>query len=176
MTASETEHFQQMSQSAWQQLHQAITNLCPQHFSVANRQQLTILLIQQLSHNLQAQNLAEFWNHCQEYGEAVDTIAILILRGYANELSRLPPTLEFVDRLPANCFSPGAYVRWKPLPEDADETDTGTIVGSFYAPSQQGWNWKYLVRLDISSYSRQFCIADTAWESDLEGWSQQQCH
>ena len=168
MTASETEHFQQMSQSAWQQLHQAMIDLCPQHFSVADRQQLTILLIQQLSHNLQAQNLAEFWNHCQEYGEAVDRIA--------NELSRLPPTLEFADRLPANLFSPGAYVRWKPLPEDADETDTGTIVGSFYAPSQHGWNWKYLVLLDRYSYSRQFCIADTAWESDLEGWSQQQCH
>ncbi len=168
MKASETEHFQQISQSAWQQLHQAIIDLCPQHFSIADGEQLTILLIQQLSHNLQAQNLAEFWNHCQEYGESVDKIAL--------ELSRLPPTLEFVDRLPVNCFSPGAYVRWKPLPEDADETDTGTIVGSFYAPSQQGWSWRYLVLLDRSSYSRQFCIADTAWESDLEGWQQQQCH
>ena len=168
MTRSETEHFQQMSQLAWQQLYQAVIDLCPQHFSVADRQQLTILLIQQLSHNLQAEHLSEFWNHCQEYGESVDTIAI--------ELSRLPPTLEFVSRLPANGFSPGAYVRWKPLPEDSDETDTGTIVGSFYAPSQRGWNWKYLVLLDRASYSRQFCIADTAWESDLEGWQQQQCH
>jgi hypothetical protein len=175
MTTSESGHFQQMSQSAWRQLHQAIIKLSPRHFPEADSEQLTILLIQQLSHNLQAQNLAEFWNHCQEYGEAVDRIA--------NELSRLPPTLEFSfaerakgNRLPANCFSPGAYVRWKPLPEDADETDTGTIVGSFYAPSQHGWNWKYLVLLDRSSYSRQFCIADTAWESDLEGWQKTQCH
>jgi hypothetical protein len=70
MTASETEHFQQMSPLAWQQLHQAIIDLCPQHFPVADSQQLTILLIQQLSHNLQAQNLAKFWNHCQNIGEA----------------------------------------------------------------------------------------------------------
>ena len=49
-------------------------------------------------------------------------------------------------------------------------------LSSFYAPSQHGWNWKYLVLLDRSSYSRQFCIADTAWESDLEGWQQKQCH
>jgi hypothetical protein len=77
MSSSELGHLQHLSQSAWQQLHQAITNLCPQQFSVTEREQLT---------------------------------------------------------------------------------------------------WKYLVLIDRSSYSRQFCIADTAWESDLEGWQQKQWH
>jgi hypothetical protein len=160
MTPSALGHFQQMSQSAGIQLHQEIVNLCPQHFPIEDSEQLTILLIQQLAYSLQAEHLSEFWHHCQSYGEAVDTTAI--------ELSGLPSTFKLPDRLPTPSFIAGTNVRWKPLADDTDETDRGTIVGSFYAPAQQGWNWKYLVFLDRSSYSRQFCIADTAWEADLE--------
>jgi hypothetical protein len=156
MTPSELGHLQHVSQSAWQQLQQAITNLRPQHFPVEDREQLATLLIQKLAHSLQAESLADFWHHCQEYGEAVDTISV--------ELSGLSHDLE----LPDSCFIPATRVRWKSLPADPDATDTGITIGSFYAPSQHGWNWKYLVLLDRSSYSRQFCIADTAWESDLE--------
>ena len=58
MPPSELGYFQQMSQSAWHQLHQAITNLCPPHFSVADREQLTILLIKQLSHSCDRRLLA----------------------------------------------------------------------------------------------------------------------
>ena len=160
MTPSELGHLHHVSQLAWQQLQQAISNLCPQHFPLEDREQLATLLIQKLAHNLQAESLAEFWHHCQEYGEAVDTISV--------ELSGLSLNLELPDSLPNPCFSPATRVRWKPLPVDPDTTDTGIAIGSFYAPSQHGWNWKYLVLLDRSSYSRQFCIADTAWESDLE--------
>jgi hypothetical protein len=155
MTPSELGHLQHVSQSAWQQLQQAITNLRPQHFPVEDREQLATL-----AHSLQAESLAEFWDRCQEYGEAVDTISA--------EFSGLSPQLELPDSLPNPHFIPATHVRWKPLPADPDTTDTGITIGSFYAPSQHGWNWKYLVLLDRSSYSRQFCIADTAWESDLE--------
>jgi hypothetical protein len=160
MTPSELGQLQHVSQSAWQQLQQAITNLRPQHFPVEDREQLATLLIQKLAYSLQAESLAEFWTHCQEYGEAVDTISV--------ELSGLSPQLELPNSLPNPHFIPATRVRWKPLSADPDATDTGITIGSFYAPSQHGWNWKYLVLLDRSSYSRQFCIADTAWESDLE--------
>ncbi len=148
-----------MLQAAGIQLHEAIAELCPPHFPIEDSEQLTILLIQQLAQSLPAESLAEFWQHCQSYGEAVDTNAI--------ELSGLSSTLKLPDRLPTPAFTAGTKVRWQSLTDDPDETDTGTIVGSFYAPAQSGWNWKYLVLLDRSSYSRQFCIADTAWEADL---------
>lgn len=160
MTASAQQHFQHLSQSAGEQLHQAIVNLSPPHFPVEDSEQLAILLIQNLAHSIQTEYLSDFWDRCQSYGEAIDTTAI--------ELSGLSSTLKLPDPLPTPYFTPGTNVRWKPLADDPDETDRGRIVGSFYAPSQQGWNWKYLVLLDRSSYSRQFCIADTAWEDDLE--------
>lgn len=160
MTPSELGQLQHVSESAWQQLQQAISNLRPQHFPVEDREQLATLLIQKLAHSLQAESPEEFWDRCQEYGAAVDTIS--------GELSGLSLNLELPDSLPNPYFSPATPVRWKALPADPDTTDTGITIGSFYAPSQHGWNWKYLVLLDRWSYSRQFCIADTAWESDLE--------
>lgn len=79
----------------------------------------------------------------------------------------LPPS--FPDGTETPYFVCGDHVKWKPL-SDRDNTDTGVIIGRFYAFAHHHhqWSWKYLVFLDTDSYSRCFCTADTAWEQDLE--------
>ena len=80
----------------------------------------------------------------------------------------LPP--NFPDDAETPCFLLGDRVRWKPLLEETSEADTGVIIGRFYAFAhhQKQWAWKYLIFLDLASYSYSFCTADTAWEEDLE--------
>ncbi len=80
---------------------------------------------------------------------------------------RLPA--DFPDGTAMPKFLYGDHIKWK-LPSDTDNTDTGVIIGRFYAFAhhRNQWAWKYLIFLDPDSYSRRFCTADTAWEEDLE--------
>lgn len=80
---------------------------------------------------------------------------------------RLPA--DFPDGAETPRFLYGDHLKWKPL-SDTDNTDTGVIIGRFYAFAhhRNQWTWKYLIFLDPNAYSRRFCTADTAWEEDLE--------
>ncbi|NJL22793.1 MAG: hypothetical protein HC895_21380 [Leptolyngbyaceae cyanobacterium SM1_3_5] len=64
-------------------------------------------------------------------------------------------------------FAIGDRVRWLPLPS---ATDWGTIVGLLYdwAEGYHSWQPKYCVLLDADSPSRDWTIADWAWQWDLE--------
>jgi hypothetical protein len=81
---------------------------------------------------------------------------------------RLP--VNFPDDAQTPYFLYGDRVKWRSV-LDTDKTDTGVVIGRFYAfvQHQNQWAWKYLVFLDPDSYSCCFCTtADTAWEQDLE--------
>lgn len=93
--------------------------------------------------------------------------------------SRLPSSTSFepsggLPALPTNfpagivvTFAIGDRVRWIPLPS---ATDWGTIVGLLYdwAEPHHSWQPRYCVLLDADSPSREWTIADWAWQWDLE--------
>jgi hypothetical protein len=126
---------------------------------------LTALLICQLANSLNQQQVSDFIKAIQ-----ID-----------NSISGLPslsfntsvPSLSLPENFPDSAQTPkflyGDRIKWKLL-SDSDNTDTGIIIGRFYAFAHHchQWSWKYLVFLDTDSYSRCFCSADTAWEQDLE--------
>ncbi len=82
------------------------------------------------------------------------------------------PTLptKFPQDIGQPNFAIGDRVRFVPLPSQ----DFGTIVGVEYAPAEhlQAWSWCYRIWLDPHSPSRAWTQTDTAWEADLELWTQ----
>ncbi len=77
----------------------------------------------------------------------------------------------FPGTAPEPLFQLGDRVRWRPSPN----SDVGVIIGLQYLPTKesgwQQWAWKYLVWLDLESYSRSWTTGDTAWEPDLESFA-----
>lgn len=67
-------------------------------------------------------------------------------------------------------FEYGTRLRWKLLNAQL-EADFGLVIGKFYVMAPQRnyqWCWKYLILLDKKSPSAAWCVADTAWEEDVE--------
>jgi hypothetical protein len=126
---------------------------------------LTALLICQLANSLNQQQVSDFIKAIQ-LDNSVSGLPSLSFNTSVSSVS-LPPNFPESAQTPK--FLYGDRVKWKPLSE-TDNTDTGVIIGRFYAFAhhRHQWSWKYLIFLDTDSYSRCFCSADAAWEQDLE--------
>jgi len=77
---------------------------------------------------------------------------------------------EFPQRIASPRFAWGDRVQWRPRPT----ADHGIIIGIQYAPAPhlQAWSWKYTLWLDADSPSHAWTPCDTAWEADLEAFSE----
>jgi hypothetical protein len=126
---------------------------------------LTVLLIHQLSNNLNRQQLCNLLQAFQ-LDSSVSGLPSLSFHPSVPGVS-LPA--NFPDSAETPKFLYGDRIQWKPL-SDTDETDRGIIIGRFYAfaPHRCQWGWKYLIFLAPESPSAQFCVADTCWEEHLE--------
>jgi hypothetical protein len=64
-------------------------------------------------------------------------------------------------------YSEGKIVQWTSTIENSD---WGIVLGRFYAYASHRcrWSWKYVVLLDKNSPSSAWCLAEEAWEEDLE--------
>ncbi|MGD2184402.1 hypothetical protein [Lusitaniella coriacea] len=104
--------------------------------------------------------------------------------GRAEEVSRilamgktLPLPVDspafFLDAQPSR-YNFGEVLYWIPLEdEESALSDWGIVIGRFYgyAPERTRWMWCYLLLLDPDSPSARWCVVDTAWEDDLERYS-----
>jgi hypothetical protein len=142
-----------------------ITSASGQMLHIQEINALATSLIQQLSQNLNKEIITNFVENLRFGNDIADSLHI-DLEGFTLH-TKLPE--DFPDNAAIPRFIYGDRLKWRPLSEE-DETDTGIVIGRFYAyaANRHQWTWKYLIWLDPESYSTQFCIADTAWEHHLE--------
>lgn len=135
------------------------------HLEPAEVETLAALLIGKLTTNLTGKPIAGYLNQLRNgLPTAIFDLSFL-------EFTHLPQPITLPEGFPQQTKSPrywvGDRLRWKPL-NDNQQSDFGIAIGRFYAYDrrQASWAWKYLIWLDSDSPSS--CIADTAWELDLE--------
>lgn len=129
---------------------------------------LTALLIKHLANLLPQDTVFSYCHVLRKYkAEEVDRVLSVALKF---PLPADSPTF-FLDAQPPT-FAFGAKVRWLPL-DDLVPSDFGLIVGRFYGylPERMRWSWCYVILLDPDCPSARWCSVDTAWESDLEDWT-----
>lgn len=125
---------------------------------------IAALLIQQLTANLQGNLIANYLNILRNVaGEIISDLPTPELKALSTPTA-LPP--GFPQQTTAPLFWCGDPVRWIPQPDET-ETNTGIVIGRFYAYAlhRAQWAWKYLIWLTDSSL---LVVADTAWEQDIE--------
>jgi len=142
------------------------------HLQACEVEALAALLVQQLTHSLTGRWLADLLHVLRH----ADSDMITDLPTF--ELRRLQPITVLPELVlqasPRPKFADGASVRWLTW-SDVSETQTGIILGHFfaYAHHQGQWTWKYLVWL---SHPLGQVVTDTAWEIDLAVWTEVQSH
>ncbi|MBD1808109.1 hypothetical protein H6F98_22015 [Microcoleus sp. FACHB-SPT15] len=134
------------------------------HLTEQELESIAALLIQQLTANLKGNLIASYLNilrHPQE--EIIFDLPTAELKALSTPTA-LPP--NFPQQTTAPLFWCGDPIRWIPQ-LDESETNTGIIIGRFYAYAQHRaqWAWKYLIWLTDSS---SLVVADTAWEQDIQ--------
>lgn len=123
---------------------------------------LAIILIRQLSNNLNGKLIASCLNSSR-HGEC-DVQTQFINVEIAPQSVDLPinfPDVQVPD------FLYGDQLQWI---SDLGDTDWGVVIGRFYsfAPHRCCWMWGYLIWLNKNSPSATRKDSDTAWEDDLE--------
>jgi hypothetical protein len=134
------------------------------HLTQQELESIAALLIQQLTANLQGNLIANYLNILTNVaGEIISDLPTAELKALSTPTA-LP--LGFPQQTTAPLFWCGDPIRWIPQPDET-ETNTGIIIGRFYAYAQHRaqWAWKYLIWLTDSS---PLVVADTAWEQDIE--------
>jgi hypothetical protein len=130
------------------------------------KEHLAALLIQQLCRSLDGKLLAESLTFLRSKRTALPRLQ---LKPSPNSLT-LPE--HFLAQTSAPRFLDGTAVRWLPLP-NCTQSDSGIVIGHCfaYAPHRHRWEWQYLVWLKNATGS---VLADTAWEEDLEQFTEVQ--
>ncbi len=134
------------------------------HLTQQELESIAALLIQQLTVNLKGNLIASYLNILRNTeGQVISDLPTPELKALSTPIA-LPA--GFPQQTTAPLFWCGDHIRWIPQPEET-ETNSGIIIGRFYAYAQHRaqWAWKYLILLTDSS---PLVVADTAWEQDIE--------
>ncbi|MBN3879594.1 MULTISPECIES: hypothetical protein [unclassified Nostoc] len=158
------------------QLLSRLSNYCDAEFNATwihlTEQEIdciAALLIQQLTVNLKGSvigNYLHILRTCQS--EIISDLP-------ATEFKAISTPQALPEDFPQNTIPPlfwcGDRIRWIPV-ADEPETNSGIIIGRFfaYAQHQAQWTWKYLIWLHNSS---NVVVVDTAWEQDIEPISEE---
>jgi hypothetical protein len=123
---------------------------------------LAVLFIQQLTNNLNGKLIRGYLNAIRH--ENSELLPTSINQEIQIPDSGLPNNFPDVE-MPH--YSEGKIVRWT---STSKNPDWGIILGRFYAYASHRcrWSWKYVVLLDKNSPSSAWCLAEEAWEEDLE--------
>ncbi len=160
---------QALSDFCIEDLLEEISNYCDADFEagrmnleVSEIETLTVLIIQQLSKSINGKLLSGYLNALR-HGNS-ELLPTSINEEIQSPDAGLPNNFPDVE-IPQ--YVPGKIVRWKSALENPD---WGIVLGYFYAFASHRcrWGWKYVVLLDKTSPSSAWCVADTAWEEDLE--------
>lgn len=126
---------------------------------------LVVLLLQQLTTNLNQHLIADYLNAIRRRDkDVICGLNPITIKEISQPIS-LPD--NFLNSAPPPRFLYGNKVRWIPA---SGNSDWGIILGRFYAYARHRcqWGWKYIVLLDKNSPSSGCVVADTAWEEDIE--------
>jgi hypothetical protein len=142
------------------------------HLQASEVEALAALLVQQLTRSLTGRLLASLLHVLRQ----ADPTLLADLPTFAfKQLQPLTPLpAPMLQASPAPKFADGTSVRWLTW-QEAPESQTGIILGHCYAYARhrRQWTWQYLVWLR-QPLGR--VMTDTAWETDLEVWTEVQPH
>lgn len=132
------------------------------HLELSELELLAAIFVQQLTQNINGKLISGYLNAIRH--ENSELLPISINQEIQFPDLGLPNNFPNVE-IPH--YSEGKKVRWKSTLENSD---WGIVIGRFYAYASHlcRWTWKYVVLLDKTSPSSAWCVADTAWEEDLE--------
>jgi hypothetical protein len=126
---------------------------------------IAAILIQWLTKNLKGKQIASYLNAIR-YGDS-DVLFDPTCLDIPQASSEVPANFP-KDVTPR--YQDGDRVQWRSLNSN---TDWGIIIGHYYAYAKHQCSWAvcYLVRLDRDSPSAAWTVTDTAWEDDLEPYT-----
>lgn len=167
---TEQEAYQQaLSDFGIEELCEKISNYSDEDFDVERMnleaeevETLALLLIQELSSSVNGKLLSGYLNAIRHENSELLPSSINQEIQFPN--SKLPNNFPNVE-MPH--YSEGKIVQWT---STIKNSDWGIVLGRFYAYASHisRWSWKYVVLLDKNSPSSAWCLAEEAWQEDLE--------
>ncbi len=126
---------------------------------------LAAILIQRLTENLTGKQIASYLNAIR-HG---DSYVLCDPTNLEIPLASPDIPVNFPNGATPQ-YKEGDRVRWRPL---TNYTDWGIVIGRYYNYSRHRCVWAvcYLIRLDEDSPSAAWTATDTAWEEDLEAFT-----
>ena len=121
---------------------------------------VTALLIEQLPELFNRELITSYRNAIQKEQQQYVSVGSLTLK--------YPQSIELPT---CSQTPPKRYQHWQKIrliPLDGDDSEWGTIIGSYLGYHHCRWSWRYVLWLDRDSTSAGWLRATLAWEAEIE--------
>jgi hypothetical protein len=139
---------------------QAVADNAGRPISFQESSLVTALLIEQLPQLFNRELIASYLDAIQKEQQQEVSVGALTLK--------YPQSIELPVR---EQTQPRRYQDWQKIrliPLDGDDSEWGTIIGSYLAYHHCRWSWRYVLWLDRDSTSAGWLRATLAWEAEIE--------
>lgn len=144
---------------------QAVADNAGRPISFPESSLVTALLIEQLPELFNRELIASYLDAIQKEQQEVSVGSLTL---------KYPQSIELPVR---EQTPPKRYQDWQKIcliPLDEDDSEWGTIIGSYLAYHHCRWSWRYVLWLDRDSTSAGWLRATLAWEAEIESKQMEQ--